>query len=66
MGWMYAVKLLDATMGKFAAAAAGIEARVGRPVAKQLPPQYGRSAARRVSACSMSWDGKGFGNTYIQ
>lgn len=45
---MYAVKLLDATMGKFIAAAAGIEGRDGLPVARQSPPQYGRSFAGMV------------------
>ena len=45
---MYAVKLLDATIGKFAAAAAGIEGRDGIPVARQSPPQYGRSFAGMV------------------
>ena len=45
LGWMYAVKLLDGTNGKFAATAAGIEGRPGLPVARQSPPQYGRSFA---------------------
>ena len=53
---MYAEKLLDATLGKFAANAAGIEGRVGRPVARQLPPQYGKSFASNISTLSFeSW-----------
>lgn len=43
---MYAVKLLDGTSGKFAATAAGIEGIVGIPVARQSPPQYGKSFAK--------------------
>ena len=39
------MKLLDGTIGKFMATAAGIEGRPGLPVAKQSPPQYGRSFA---------------------
>lgn len=39
------MKLLDGTKGKFMAAAAGIEGTEGLPVARQLPPQYGRSLA---------------------
>ena len=49
LGWMYAVKLLAGTCGKFIAAAAGMEGRDGLPVAKQLPPQYGKSFARILS-----------------
>ena len=45
LGWMYAVKLLDGTIGKLMAAAAGIEGRDALPVARQSPPQYGRSLA---------------------
>ncbi len=38
------------TLGKFMAAAAGMEAKDALPVARQLPPQYGRSLAReRIS-----------------
>ena len=39
------MKLLDGTNGKFMATAAGIEGRPGLPVARQSPPQYGRSFA---------------------
>lgn len=51
LGWMYAVKLLDGTLGKFRAAAAGIEGRDALPVARQLPPQYGRSFAGLMLEC---------------
>ena len=37
--------MLVGTIGKFIATAAGIEGRAGLPVARQLPPQYGRSFA---------------------
>ena len=47
---MYAVKLLGGTLGKLLIAAAGIEARDGSPVARQLPPQYGRSFAAMILA----------------
>lgn len=47
---MYASKLLDGTLGKLETAAAGIEGRDGLPVAKQLPPQYGRSFAGMMLA----------------
>lgn len=49
LGWMYAVKLLGGTLGKLLIAAAGIDGRVGSPVARQLPPQYGRSFAVKMS-----------------
>ena len=39
------MKLLDGTIGKLMATAAGIEGRAGLPVARQSPPQYGRSFA---------------------
>lgn len=42
---MYAVKSPGSTLGKLLTAAAGIEGRDGSPVARQLPPQYGRSFA---------------------
>lgn len=53
---MYAVKSLEATLGKFMATAAGMDGRDGLPVAKQLPPQYGKSFAGTMLACLMSWD----------
>ena len=39
------MKLLDGTIGKFMATAAGIEGRAGFPVARQSPPQNTRSFA---------------------
>ena len=51
LGWMYTVKLLDGTFGKLETAAAGIEGRDALPVARQLPPQNGRSFAVILSAC---------------
>ena len=53
---MYAVKSLDGTLGKFTTAAAGIEGRDALPVARQLPPQYGRSFAGTRLACLEGWD----------
>ena len=46
---MYASKSLDGTIGKLMTTAAGIEGRDGSPVARQLPPQYGRSFAGTAS-----------------
>lgn len=63
---MYAVKSPDGTMGKFMAAAAGIEGRDALPVAKQLPPQYGRSFAGITLACLIIWDMTWFGRTYTR
>ena len=50
LGWIYASKLLEGTLGKFIATAAGIEGSDALPVARQSPPQNGRSlAAKEVS-----------------
>lgn len=40
---MYAVKFDDATYGKLEATLAGMDAKEEFPVARQSPPQYGRS-----------------------
>ena len=60
------MKLLDGTFGKLVTAAAGIEGRDALPVARQLPPQYGRSFARKMLASPMIWDRGWFGRIYIQ
>lgn len=62
---MYAVKLLDGTIGKLMAAAAGIEGRDALPVARQSPPQYGRSLAGIMSSWCTDLDAM-VRNTYIQ
>lgn len=51
------MKLLDGTMGKFIAAAAGIEGRSRLPVARQLPPQYGRSFAAMIISMLFDFEG---------
>ena len=45
MGWIYASKLLEGTLGKLIATAAGIEGSDALPVARQSPPQNGKSLA---------------------
>ena len=52
-GWMYASKSAAGTFGNAFWAAAGMEGRVGSPVARQSPPQKGRSFAMGVWS---AWD----------